>query len=125
MKPRSHAPRPAGTVTMVRPRITFGDGLSVGPGKADLLRAIAQAGSIAGAARALGMTYKRAWLLVATLNAGFCQPLVSRAVGGRGGGGARLTELGEAVLRSYAKVERACQKAAATELLVISRLRRR
>ena len=110
---------------MVRPRITFGDGLSVGPGKADLLRAITRAGSIAGAARSLGMTYKRAWLLVATLNKGFCRPLVSRAVGGRGGGGARLTELGEAVLRSYARVERACQKAAATELLAIARLRRR
>lgn len=69
---------------MVRPRITFGDGLSIGPGKADLLRAIAGRGSISGAARALGMTYKRAWFLVATLNAGFDQP----SFPGRWAGGA-------------------------------------
>ena len=108
---------------MVRPRITFADGLSIGPGKADLLRAIAGRGSISGAARALGMTYKRAWFLVATLNAGFDQPVVSREVGGRGGGGARLTELGEAVLSSYSKVERACQRAGADELKALSKLR--
>lgn len=110
---------------MVRPRITFGDGLSIGPGKADLLRGIEAAGSISGAARALGMSYKRAWFLIATLNEGFGGQVVNGAVGGRSGGGATLTPLGRALLAAYDDVELACRSAAAPRLARLSRLRTR
>jgi molybdate transport system regulatory protein len=73
---------------IVRPRIQFGPALAIGPGKIDLLRAVAETHSISAAARALGLTYKRAWLLIDTLNAGFGRPVVETATGGRGGGGA-------------------------------------
>lgn len=73
----------------------------MGPGKADLLDAIHQHGSISAAARALGMSYRRAWLLVETMNRSFQQPLVSTLAGGKQGGGTQLTALGEQVLQRY------------------------
>lgn len=103
-------------VAIIRPRIAFGPALAVGPGKIDLLRAVAASGSISGAARLLGMTYKRAWFLIDTMNQGFDRPVVERSIGGRGGGGAKLTSLGEALLRHYDDIERACQEAAAASL---------
>lgn len=72
-----------------------------GPGKADLLEHIAATGSISAAGRAMGMSYKRAWMLVEALNAGFASPLVESARGGPGGGGAALTAMGEEVLQRY------------------------
>ena len=68
MKPKSLKPARA---IMVRPRIYLGDKIAIGPGKIDLLRAIARLHSITAAAKTLGMTYKRAWLLVDSLNRGF------------------------------------------------------
>ena len=85
----------------VRPRIYLGPSLSLGPGKIDLLRAVSETGSISAAARAIGMSYKRAWYLIDTLNRGFGEPVVEALAGGNGGGGARLTALGEAVVRHY------------------------
>ncbi|BCB27356.1 ModE family transcriptional regulator [Sulfurimicrobium lacus] len=99
-------------IAIIRPRITFGPKLAVGPGKIDLLRAVAETGSISAAARALGIPYKRAWLLIDTMNQGFVQPVVERSVGGKGGGSARLTPLGDALLRHYDTIESACQAAA-------------
>jgi molybdate transport system regulatory protein len=104
-------------IAIIRPRIAFGPKLAVGPGKIDLLRAVAESGSISAAARALGMPYKRAWMLIDTMNQGFIHPVVERSVGGKGGGSARLTPLGETLLRHYDAIERACQ-AAATESIV-------
>jgi molybdate transport system regulatory protein len=109
-------------VAIIRPRIAFGPGFAVGPGKIDLLRAVAATGSISGAARALGMTYKRAWLLIDTMNQGFGRPVVERSIGGRGGGGARLSSLGEALLRHYDAIERACQESSATTLASLDAL---
>lgn len=109
-------------VAIIRPRISFGPGFAVGPGKIDLLRAVAASGSISGAARELGMTYKRAWLLIDTMNQGFARPIVERTVGGKGGGGARVTPLGEALLRSYDDIERACQEAASPSLAALTAL---
>jgi molybdate transport system regulatory protein len=70
----------------------------VGPGKIDLLRQVAETRSISAAARAMGMTYKRAWLLIDSLNQGFGEPVVEASAGGKGGGGAHLTPLGEALV---------------------------
>lgn len=82
----------------------------MGPGKADLLDAIGREGSISGAGRALGMSYRRAWLLVDAMNRCWAGPLV-RAGPGRAGrdgsGGARLTPLGEQVLARYRALQAA------------------
>jgi molybdate transport system regulatory protein len=81
----------------------------VGPGKAELLDRIAATGSIAAAARDMGMSYKRAWMLIETLNAMFDQPVVVSMRGGPGKGGAVLTERGAAVLAEYRGIEAAAQ----------------
>jgi molybdate transport system regulatory protein len=120
--PKRRNPKPlsrAGVATIIRPRIAFGPACSLGPGKIDLLRAVADTGSISAGARTLGLSYKRAWLLIDTLNRGFGRPVVERSVGGRGGGGARLTPLGAALVRHYAAIEAACQRAAAAELAAL------
>src|SRR5262245_48267492 len=82
----------------LRLRIDFAPGCSVGPGKVGLLEAIQRCGSLSEAARQLGMSYRRAWLLLAELNRSFNQPLVTTSVGGTDGGGAVLTASGEAVI---------------------------
>jgi molybdate transport system regulatory protein len=92
-------------------RISFKKSIAMGPGKADLLDAIEQTGSISAAARTMGMSYRRAWLLVETMNRCFRSPLVETATGGEHGGGARVTELGRDVVRRYRAMEK---KAAAS-----------
>lgn len=87
--------------TNIKIRIPFGELSAMGPGKADLLDAIERTGSISAAGRDLGMSYKRAWDLVDTMNRCFREPLVSTATGGSHGGGAKVTEFGHQVLRSY------------------------
>lgn len=87
-------------MTKLRLRILFEDAM-LGPGKADLLAGIAETGSIAAAGRQMGMSYKRAWMLVEEMNAAFRDPLVTSTRGGPGGGGARLTDAGTEVLRLY------------------------
>ena len=73
----------------------------MGPGKADLLEAIGQHGSISAAGRALDMSYRRAWLLVDAMNRCWNEPLVATSPGSAHSGGARLTPLGEEVLAGY------------------------
>jgi len=90
-------------------RIYRGGEIAMGPGKADLLDAIGREGSISGGARALGMSYRRAWLLVDTMNRCWHSPLVATTPGASHGGGARVTPLGEDVLARY----RALQQVAA------------
>lgn len=85
----------------IRVRVTRGNEVAIGPGKIDLLAAIHSAGSISGAARSMGMSYRRAWLLVETMNQCFERPLVETATGGKSGGGATLTAEGVAVLNAY------------------------
>lgn len=85
-----------------RVRVTRGGDIAIGPGKMDVLAAIRDAGSISGAARQMGMSYRRAWLLVETMNSCFERPLVETATGGKSGGGARLTPEGERILSRYA-----------------------
>ena len=89
-----------------RLRIVLEPDIAIGPGKADLLEGIRETGSIAAAGRRLGMSYKRAWYLVETMNRCFKSPLVEASKGGRAGGGARLTQLGHEVLERYRRMER-------------------
>ncbi|MDX1575515.1 MAG: LysR family transcriptional regulator [Kiloniellales bacterium] len=88
-----------------RLRVLLGAAIAIGPGKADLLDAIVAGGSISAAAKRMGMSYRRAWLLVDTMNSCFRGPLVASARGGAGGGGARLTPLGQEVLARYRDME--------------------
>jgi molybdate transport system regulatory protein len=97
-------------------RIDLGPERRLGPGKVELLEAIAAYGSISAAGRALDMSYRRAWLLVADINQLFGRPAVERQTGGRAGGGAALTPFGRAVVRSYRRIERTATGAARREL---------
>ena len=85
----------------IKVQIYCGDEIAMGPGKADLLEAIAREGSISAAGRAMGMSYRRTWLLVDTMNRCWDRPLVETAMGGKQGGGARITERGREVLQHY------------------------
>ncbi|OAB54966.1 LysR family transcriptional regulator [Phormidium willei BDU 130791] len=105
-----------------RLRVLLGQAIAMGPGKADLLDAIDREGSITRAAKAMGMSYRRAWLLVETMNACFTAPLVEAARGGSGGGGAGLTELGREVLARYRALEEKAAAAVAGDLADFSRL---
>jgi len=87
-----------------RLRLVLGDEIAIGPGKAELLALIRDTGSIAAAGRAMGMSYKRAWLLVSTMNECFRMPLVEASRGGSERGGAELTATGEAVLAAYRRL---------------------
>lgn len=98
----------------LRIRIVFGDQGMVGPGKAELLERIDRCGSIAAAGREMGMSYKRAWLLIETLNAMFRAPVVDSTRGGPGGGGAVLTDTGRRVLDLYRTFEARAAEAGAT-----------
>lgn len=106
-------------------RLLLGPAARMGHGKAALLEAIAQTGSISAAAREMRMSYKRAWDLVDELNASFRGPLVETAAGGSGGGGARLTVLAKDVLARYRSLERRAQRATAADLAALAALARR
>ncbi|MEY2854812.1 MAG: hypothetical protein RL030_1944 [Pseudomonadota bacterium] len=82
-------------------RIDFSSQCSIGPGKVSLLEAIDRAGSLSAAARELGMSYRRAWLLLHSVNEGFREPAVELSVGGSEGGGARLTDFGRQLVAEY------------------------
>ncbi len=86
-------------------QIACGDALALGPGKADLLEAIKVHGSISGAGRALGMSYRRAWMLIDEMNRCFDPPVVETLRGGGLERGARITETGAAVLEAYREME--------------------
>ncbi|MBB3349857.1 winged helix-turn-helix domain-containing protein [Sphingomonas sp. BK069] len=87
-------------------QIACGDALALGPGKADLLEAIGAHGSITAAAQALGMSYRRAWMLVDEMNRCFEPPLVETLKGGGRERGARITSTGQDVLEAYREMER-------------------
>ncbi|MFD1627280.1 winged helix-turn-helix domain-containing protein [Azospirillum griseum] len=90
---------------------------AIGPGKIALLEAIDRCGSISAAARALGMTFRRAWFLVETMNSAFREPVVRANVGGREGGGAGLTPLGQEVVARYRAMQEEARRAAAPHLV--------
>jgi molybdate transport system regulatory protein len=88
----------------------------IGPGKIALLEEISSSGSISAAARAMDMSYKRAWDLVDDLNRLFGKPLVSARTGGKSGGGAALTPLGQSVVTRFRAIENAAVAAASHQL---------
>lgn len=96
-KPRLH----------MRLRINLADEIAFGPGKAQLLEAIKTTGSISAAGKTMDMSYRRAWLLVDSMNRCFKKPLVETAKGGKNGGGAQVTVFGEEILNAYREMEKA------------------
>ena len=89
---------------------------AMGPGKAELIEHIGETGSISGAARAMGMSYRRAWQLVEALNRDFRSRVIDTATGGRRGGGARVTPFGREILKRFRAMEYKASAAIAGEL---------
>jgi molybdate transport system regulatory protein len=106
----------------VRFRVDFGRGGAVGPGKIALLEHIGTGGSLSQAARELGMSYRRAWQLLESLNSCFRERVALSAKGGRGGGGARLTPFGRLLIRAYRDFDAEVQQRAARSFKAIEHL---
>ena len=106
-------------------RIDLADGIRIGPGKIALLEAIWATGSISAAARSLGMSYRRAWLLVEEINHSLRKPAMTTASGGRHGGGAAITPVGENVVELYHTIESRARSGAGREFRQLGRLIRR
>lgn len=102
------------TQVSVRFRVDFGPNCALGPGKIALLEGIERSGSLAEAARALRMSYRRAWLLLEDMNTSFQERVTQMSVGGRGGGGARLTPFGRELIRAYRELQEHIQQCAET-----------
>jgi molybdate transport system regulatory protein len=92
--------------SLIRFRIDFAENSNLGPGKIALLERIKTHGSVSEAARRMGMSYRRAWLLLDSLNRSFEVPATVNSVGGRGGGGAEVTPFGILLIERYREVER-------------------
>jgi molybdate transport system regulatory protein len=103
-----------------RLRVVLGDDIAIGPGKVDLLEAIAATGSITAAAKTMGMSYRRAWLLVDTMNRCFNTPVVTAEAGGASGGGTRLTPIGADVVRRYRSMQAKAASAGAADLAALT-----
>lgn len=102
-------------------RVDLGPGRSVGPGKMRLLDAIAETGSISSAGRALGMSYRRAWMLIDDLNTSFRRKVVSTTLGGKEGGGAKLTAFGLELVKRYRAIESDAAKATRANVAFLAR----
>jgi molybdate transport system regulatory protein len=106
-------------------RIDLASGDRIGPGKIALLEAIQSTGSISAGARSLGMSYRRAWLLVEEVNHGLRRPAVTAETGGRSGGGAVLTPVGNRIIALYRAIETNARTAASQEFYAMGKLVRR
>jgi molybdate transport system regulatory protein len=95
-----------------RIRIHFNGELAIGPGRIELLEGVQRTGSLAQAARSMNMSYRRAWLLMQSLNESLASPASVAAKGGRHGGGATLTPLGLQLIRAYRRFEARAQREA-------------
>lgn len=104
-------------------RIDFESGDAIGPGKVRLLEQVAETGSIRGAATALKMSYRRAWLLIKATETTFGAPLIVAATGGAKGGGASLTDLGRKVVRLYRAVEKKAGTATSRDAIALAHSR--
>jgi molybdate transport system regulatory protein len=107
----------------MKPHLTFrlilGDDIALGPGKVQLLETIRETGSIAAAGRAMGMSYKRAWHLVDTMNRCFTHPLVEASKGGAHGGGAHLTPLADEVIALFRRLENRARRTTESDLAAL------
>jgi molybdate transport system regulatory protein len=106
-------------------RLDLPSGARLGPGKVALLEAIRQTGSISAAARSLGMSYRRAWLLVEQVNSALRDPAVTAEAGGESGGGTVLTPVGERIIGLYREIESLAGSAASEEFRAVAKLARR
>lgn len=97
-------------------RIDFDEGRALGPGKVRLLELVGETGSISAAGRAMGMSYRRAWLLMHALNQTFQLPVAEARSGGAEGGGASLTPFGTELVERYRAMEREARRAVARHL---------
>ncbi len=104
-----------------RIRVVAGDQIALGPGKVDLLEAINLWGSISKAARESGLSYRRAWTLVDTMNKSFKSALVEGSAGGKKGGGTRLTPLGKKMIKTYRTMESKAETAMQPHWKIIQR----
>jgi molybdate transport system regulatory protein len=122
-KSRDFTPSRVHSANMVRVRVSivFESGARIGPGKAKLLESIRDSGSISAAAREMGMSYKRAWLLLDSMNQAFTELVVTAAPGGAGGGGATLTPFGAEVLERYRRIHDRAAAMAADDLAALAR----
>src|SRR5688572_5738960 len=102
-------------------RVLGPDTPAMGPGKAELVARIAETGSISAAARAMGMSYRRAWMLVAALNESFNEAVIIAETGGSRGGGARVTPFGRRLVKQYRAMENKATAAIASDLRAFSR----
>jgi molybdate transport system regulatory protein len=107
----------------IRLDLTSGD--RIGPGKIALLEAIRSTGSISGAARKIGMSYRRAWLLVEEINGSLREPAVEAATGGKHGGGAAITPVGEKIIKVYRSIQTIADSSLKDEFKEVERLTRR
>lgn len=101
-------------------RLLNDDKIAMGPGKAELLDAIMQLGSISAAAKSMHMSYRRAWELVDVMNNAFQEPLVASSPGGAHGGGAVVTDYGQHILKTYRDLIQKSLTASSTELNVLT-----
>jgi len=103
-------------MTRLTLRIDFDENRAIGPGKIRLLEQLGETGSISAAGRAMGMSYRRAWILVDALNRTFKLPVVETRGGGAGGGGASLTAFGTSLVADYRAMEQDACSALAKRL---------
>jgi molybdate transport system regulatory protein len=110
------------TRVQFRLRIHRDEQVAIGPGKIALLEAIAETGSISAAGRQMGMSYRRAWMLIDEMNRALRAPAVVTAAGGAHGGGSVLTPVGERIVRHYRAIESTARVAAAADIAALTRL---
>jgi molybdate transport system regulatory protein len=113
----------ADTRLSIRLDLTSGD--RIGPGKIALLETIRETGSISAAARKIGMSYRRAWLLVEQINESLQYPAVTPIAGGRQGGGAVVTPVGEQIIEIYRAIENTASKYASGEFRAVEKIVRK
>jgi molybdate transport system regulatory protein len=109
-------PVETGVSTRVTVRILLSDGRKLGATEIALLEAVAAQGSITGAARSLGVSYRFAWVSLQSINSMLCRPAVATTIGGSTKGGAALTPTGTEVLALYRAIQKHAQSAAHSEL---------
>jgi molybdate transport system regulatory protein len=101
--------------------IVFESGARIGPDSAKLLESIRETRSISGAARRVGMPYKKAWTLLDGMNHALAEPVITAAPGGAGGGGATLTPFGAEVLARYEQIAKQAADMASDDIIALSR----
>ncbi|HEY2402957.1 MAG TPA: hypothetical protein VGI23_21570 [Steroidobacteraceae bacterium] len=102
--------------SLIRFRIDFAEDSNLGPGKIALLEGIREYGSVSEAGRRMGMSYRRAWLLLDALNKSFDTPAAVASKGGKGGGGAEVTAFGILLIERYREIEQTLNEVAGARL---------